>query len=204
MLESFSLLNETVDRFWLPVSSFVHKHSRLTPNQISFMGFVAGMVAAGAIGLGRIEIGIACMVISQFLDGLDGTIARKFGLQTALGEELEVVFDRSVECFMFLALAYAGKVTYTEAVLAFIAILLLTSLVKRSGVDLGFKRVVLYIGYFIGFPLAVELAFWVNLGGFVLSMLVIDYRVQKEDDRKAVEAREAAFDPLRTYEENSL
>jgi len=159
------------------------------------MGFVAGMLAASAIALDKIGIGIALMLTSQFLDGLDGTIARKFGLQTALGERLEVVFDRGVECFMFLALAYSGKVGYTEAVLAFIAILLLTSLVKRSGVDLGFKRVVLYIGYFIGFPLAVQLAFWVNLGGFVLSMLVIDYRVQKEDDRKALEAREAAIEP---------
>lgn len=193
MLESYSLLNETVDRFWSPVSSFVHKHFKVSPNQISFMGFVAGMLAAGAIALDEIGIGIALMVLSQFLDGLDGTIARKFGLQTPLGEHLEIVFDRGVECFMFLALAYSGKVGYTEAVLAFIAILLLTSLVKRSGVDLGFKRVVLYIGYFIGFPLAVELAFWVNLGGFVLSMLVIDYRVQREDDRKALEAREAAI-----------
>jgi phosphatidylglycerophosphate synthase len=172
---------------------FAHEKLGLTPNQISFMGFVAGMLAAGAIALDRIEIGMALMFISQFLDGLDGTIARKFGLQTALGEQLEVVFDRSVECFMFLALAFAGKVGYTEAVLAFVAILLLTSLVKRSGVDLGFKRVVLYIGYFIGFPLAVQLAFWVNLGGFVLSMLVIDYRVQREDDRKAIEARNEAL-----------
>jgi phosphatidylglycerophosphate synthase len=194
MLESFSLLNETIDRFWSPVSSFVHTRFKVSPNQISFMGFVAGMLGAGAIALDKMGLGIALMVLSQFLDGLDGTIARKFGLQTALGERLEIVFDRGVECFMFLALAYSGKVDYTEAVLAFIAILLLTSLVKRSGVDLGFKRVVLYIGCFIGFPLAVQLAFWVNLGGFVLSMLVIDYRVQKEDDRKAIEAR-AASDP---------
>jgi phosphatidylserine synthase len=143
------------------------------------------------------------MVLSQFLDGLDGTIARKFGLQTPLGEQLEIVCDRGVECFMFLALAYSGRVGYNEAVLAFIAILLLTSLVKRSGVDLGFKRVVLYIGYFIGFPLAVQLAFWVNLGGFVLSMLVIDYRVQKEDDRKAIEAREVAVDSSRSDPEPS-
>jgi hypothetical protein len=176
MLESYSLLNETVDRFWSPVSSFVHRRFKVSPNQISFMGFVAGMLAAGAIALDKIEIGIALMIVSQFLDGLDGTIARKFGLQTALGEQLEIVFDRGVECFM--------------------AILLLTSLVKRSGVDLGFKRVVLYIGYFIGFPLAVQLAFWVNLGGFVLSMLVIDYRVQKEDDRKATQAREANDDSV--------
>jgi hypothetical protein len=195
MLESYSLLNETVDRLWLPVSSFVHRQLKLTPNQISFMGFVAGMLAAGAIALDRIEIGMALMFISQFLDGLDGTIARKFGLQTVLGEQLEIIFDRSVECFMFLALAYAGRVSYTEAVLAFTAILLLTSLVKRSGVDLGFKRIVLYIGYVIGFPLAVQLAFWVNLGGFVLSMLVIDYRVQKETDREALEARDAVLDP---------
>jgi phosphatidylserine synthase len=203
MLESYSLLNETVDRFWSPVSSFVHRHLKVTPNQISFMGFVAGMLAAAAIALDRVEVGIALMFISQFLDGLDGTIARKFDLQTVLGEQLEVVFDRSVECFMFLALAYAGKVSYTEAILAFIAILLLTSLVKRSGVDLGFKRVVLYIGYLIGFPLAVQLAFWVNLGGFVLSMLVIDYRVQKEDDRKAVEAREAVLDPPQAHRAHS-
>ncbi len=188
MLESYSLLSETVDRFWLPVSSFVYRQFRLTPNQISFMGFVVGMLAAGFIALDMIEVGMALMLVSQFLDGLDGTIARKFGLQTRLGEHLEVVFDRGVELFMFLALAYVGKVTYAEALLAFTAIILLTSLVKRSGVDLGFKRIVLYFGYFFGFPLAVQLAFWVNLGGFVLSMLVVDYKVQQEDDRRAIEA----------------
>jgi phosphatidylglycerophosphate synthase len=203
MLESYSLLNKTVDRFWSPVSSFVHNRFKLTPNQISVMGFVAGIAAACALAMDRIGIGMALMVVSQFLDGLDGTIARKFGLQTPLGERLEIVFDRSVEGLMFLALAYAGKVSYAEAVLAFVAILLLTSLVKRSGIDLGFKRVVLYLGYFIGFELAVQLAFWVNLSGFVLSLIVIDYRVQKDDDRKALALREATIDPPGTHESHS-
>lgn len=189
MLESYSFLNQAVDRFWAPVYEFVHRRTRLTPNQISFLGFAVGMLATGFIALDMIMIGMVLMFVSQFLDGLDGTMARRFNLQTPLGENLEVVFDRGVEFFMFLALAYAGKVRYEEALLAFTAIMLLTSLVKRSGVDLGFKRVVLYLGYVIGFPLAVQLAFIVNLVGFVVSMLVIDYKAQKETDRIAIEVR---------------
>lgn len=189
MLESSSLFNQTVDRFWAPVSSFVHRRTGLTPNQISFLGFAVGMLATGFIALDMLVTGMVLMFVSQFLDGLDGTIARRFNLQTALGEHLEVVFDRGVELFMFLALAYAGKVSYEVALLAFTAIMLLTSLVKRSGVDFGFKRVVLYLGYVIGFPLAVQLAFVVNLVGFVVSMLVIDYKVQQETDRIAIAAR---------------
>ena len=189
MLESFSLPTRAIDRLWAPLCDFVYRRLKISPNQISVLSFILGVPSVVLIGLNEIEWGMFFMFLSQFFDGLDGSMARRFSLVTPFGRRFEVFSDRTIEFLMFFALAYAGKVTYLETAFAVTAILLVTSLVNRSGFDPGFKRISLYVGYVIGFSIAVQLVFIINLAGFVISLLMVDYKVQQETDRNAIEAR---------------
>ena len=102
---------------------FVHETLGLSPNQISTVGFVVGMLAAALVVAGFLVPGLIVLAVSQIIDGLDGGVARRYGLQSARGQMLEVIFDRLNELAIFLALALVGLVSFKMVGLAFIAIL---------------------------------------------------------------------------------
>ena len=181
----------------LPIR-FVHEALGLSPNQISTIGFIVGMFAAALVVAGFLLSGLVALAVSQIIDGLDGGVARRYNLQSERGQMLEVVFDRLNELAMFLALAYAGDVSYLMAILAFVAILLVTIVEPMSKFDPGFKRFMIYFGYLVtilfhisGFEIAMHVIFFANLIGFVLGTIVVDYRLQKEIDTQVIIRREA-------------
>jgi hypothetical protein len=86
------------------------------------------------------------------------------------------------------------------AVLAFVAILLVTVLEPISKFDPGFKRFMIYFGYLAsvlfavdGFQIAMHVIFLANLTGFVVGTILVDYRFQAEVDRQAILRREREF-----------
>jgi phosphatidylglycerophosphate synthase len=180
--------------------AFVHETIGLSPNQLSTIGFVVGIAAAGMVAFGALRAGLATMALSQIIDGLDGGVARRYGLQSARGQMLEVIYDRMNELTMVLALAAAGQVTVFMAILAFVAILLVTLIEPMSKFDPGFKRFMLYFGYVAtvlfgvhGFQIAMHVIFLANLAGFVIGTILVDYRFQAEIDRQAILRREREF-----------
>ncbi len=193
MSQFVSALTQKVDRLLNPIIEVLHLRLKLTPNQISVIGFLFGLIATGLILFNHVGLALVFLAISQVFDGLDGGVARRFNLESKTGERLDVYLDRSNEFFLFLALAYIGQVSYSVALLAFLAILLMTSLAERSKFDPGFKRISLYIGYFVGFELVLKAVFWVNLIGFVVSMLTIEYKDQQEKDRRALVLQETVY-----------
>ena len=175
----------------------IHETLGLSPNQISTLGLVVGIVAAIVVATGSLIAGLILLAVSQVIDGLDGGVARRYNLQSEKGQILEVVFDRLNELVIFLALAYIGQVTYFMAVLAFVAILLVTLVEPLSRFDPGFKRFIIYFGYLAtvlfsvrGFQIAMHVIFFANLAGFVVGTIMVDYRLQKEIDTQAVVRRE--------------
>jgi archaetidylinositol phosphate synthase len=172
---------------------FVHESLGLTPNQISVIGFVVGIVAAVTVAVGFVLPGLILLALSQIIDGLDGGVARRYNLQSERGQMLEVIFDRLNELAIFLALAYIGEVTYFISVLAFVAILLVTLIEPVSKFDPGFKRFMIYFGYLAGvifhirgFQLALNVVFFANLIGFTIGTIMVDYRYQQEIDTQAI------------------
>lgn len=180
----------------LPIR-FVHETLGLSPNQLSVIGLVAGMIAAALVAAGRLEAGLAALAFSQIVDGLDGGVARRYQLQSKQGERLEVIFDRLCELAFFLALAYVGLASLKMALLAFTAILLITWIEPKSKFDPGFKRFMMYFGYAAmvvfqvrGFEIALHVVFFANLLGFVIGTVLVDYRFQRKIDREAISRRE--------------
>ncbi len=177
---------------------FAHETLGLSPNQISTIGFIVGIVGAVLVAAGMLVSGLVVMAVSQIIDGLDGGVARMYKLQSDKGQMLEVVFDRLNELAMFLALVYAGYVTLFMAILAFVAILLVTIIEPMSKFDPGFKRFMIYFGYLAtvlfdvqGFQIAMHVIFLANLTGFVIGTVMVDYRLQAEIDRQAIVRRDS-------------
>jgi len=84
----------------------------MNPNHVSLIGFLLGLVSVGLVFLTYWQIGLLLMGISLLFDGIDGNIARMYELESETGEFLELIFDRSLEVLIFLALAFLFGIDY--------------------------------------------------------------------------------------------
>ena len=175
-------LRRIADRIARPLVRLLHEGLGLSPAQITWASFWASAAAAGAIAAGRVPLGLALMAAGQVLDGLDGAIARSYGLRSDEGHRLDTLLDRASESLIFLAFAVAGLVPTMQALLAIAAVLLLTTVCDRSGLDPGFKRFVLYFGVWVPWPTLFTIIFGVNLAAYVISLLIIDCQFQNRMD----------------------
>ncbi|OGC92464.1 hypothetical protein A2899_02450 [Candidatus Amesbacteria bacterium RIFCSPLOWO2_01_FULL_49_25] len=178
------MVNFEVGKIFFPAAKFLHKNLGLTPNQISLMSFGVGVTGAGLVWFGMVELALTFLAVSLVLDGLDGLVARAFGLESRRGEWLEVVLDRFSEGLWFGALVLGGFARWRWAALAMVAILLMTVLRDKTGFDPGFKRIVLFLGYGIGFDWVLKIIFGVNLLGFVANLVILDLDLQRRLDAK--------------------
>jgi phosphatidylglycerophosphate synthase len=182
MLESISAVEAVADRVVAPLAHLLHRGARLSPDQVSAASFGASVAAALAIGSNRLGLGLALMAVGQLLDGVDGAMARQFGLASPRGNQVDTAYDRASETAIFAGFAISGRAPMELVGLALVAILLLTTVAERSRVDLGVKRSALYFGHWATYPTLFTVIFSVNLVAYVVSLLRADIQFQRRMD----------------------
>ena len=81
---------------------------RLHPTAITFVALLPGLGAALAAARGAVVPAVALWLVNRALDGLDGTLARRSGRQSALGAYLDILCDVIVYAVIPLGIA-AGQ-----------------------------------------------------------------------------------------------
>ncbi len=183
MPERLGFLRKTLsDRLLRPLIRTLHLGLGLSPRQLSWASFAVNVPAAALIVAHQLVWGLALMALGQVLDGLDGGVAREFGLASPAGRDLDTRLDRAAETLIFAACAVAGLAPWRLVLVALVAIFLLTTVCERSGFDPGFKRVVLYFGLLVPYRWVFLAIFAVNLAGYVVGLLIMDCRFQVRMD----------------------
>ena len=182
MYEFAPVLGSALDRGIRPVLRFLHVTLGLSPDQVTWASFFASVASGIAFATGHVPLALVLMAVGQVFDGLDGGIARQYGLVSEAGHRLDTRLDRASEIAIFLGCAAGGLVSLRLAVLASVAVLLLTTIVDRSRLDPGVKRFALYFGMWLPYPLIFGVIFFANLAAYVIGLLVIDCRFQIKMD----------------------
>jgi archaetidylinositol phosphate synthase len=89
------------------VDPVAQRVSFVSPTQLTLVGCLVGIACGGAIALGWSGIGFALLLLTGYLDLLDGTVARFSGRTSPLGCVLDIVSDRVVEWAVILGLYFA-------------------------------------------------------------------------------------------------
>ena len=117
----------------------------LSPNQVSIISFVLGLISALLYVLGM-PIPAAIMVqASSIIDGVDGELARLLGLTSRVGAFLDAILDRFVDIAIIASLTYyvstlgiiEAKLLVVVSMLALSGDLLVSYIHARGEASLG-------------------------------------------------------------------
>jgi len=119
-------LRAAKDNFLFRIASFAHKH-RISPNIMTALGLCFGITTGVLFMYRQIPFAFAFGFLSVFCDVLDGTIARKFHLESSFGRVFDAISDRTCELAVVLG-ALAGGIIKPLGVIAIVGSTMLFSL----------------------------------------------------------------------------
>ena len=108
----------------------------LSPNQLSFIGFGLGVMAALAVALGWNAAAIGLWWLGRLFDGTDGIYARATDRATPFGAYLDIVLDMAAYSAMIVGFVVARP----DLSLQWLCVLLLYVLCITSALALGMQE----------------------------------------------------------------
>lgn len=109
----------------------------ITPNGVTLLSMLTGIAAGGAIAYAQPLIAFALLMISGWLDTLDGTLARLTGNTSPVGAMYDILADRVVECAVMLGLLFlAPEARGVWVALMFASVLLCVTSFLVAGIFL--------------------------------------------------------------------
>ncbi len=113
------------DRVLLPLA---RRLGGVNPNLISWMALLAAAIAGVAFylgGLGFLILALLLILLSAYLDALDGKVAKLFGKASARGDFIDHVFDRYADVFLIGGVAFSAAYAHLwVGTLALVGVLL--------------------------------------------------------------------------------
>jgi len=93
-------------KFSRPIAKFLAEHTRITPNQMSFLSFLVGLTSGICFYIGQ---GVAGGILAQacsILDGADGDLAVLTGKVSKFGGFFDSLLDRYADSAIILGLTF--------------------------------------------------------------------------------------------------
>ena len=105
-----------------PVSRFITRlliNTRITPNQITVLSFILGLGSAWSFFQGGYRMGLlgaGLLLMSIWVDGVDGEIARIKFMESAFGAKLDIYCDNIVHVAVFFCIGMGLFHTHGDAI----------------------------------------------------------------------------------------
>jgi len=127
-----------------PVAALLAKAPIITPNVITWFGFLVTLGAAGLIITGHLFTAGLVVLLAGFFDILDGALARRTNQATPFGALLDSTLDRLSEAVLLLSILVLNLLRdqmTIEALLVCLALIgsLLVSYIKARAEALGLE-----------------------------------------------------------------
>jgi phosphatidylglycerophosphate synthase len=98
-------IRRVVERITKPVAK-AFSRARISPNTITFIGFLISILAAYEFATGNSTLAGVFVLVTGFMDMLDGALARFNGNVTEFGGFFDSVLDRYSDAIMLLGIIY--------------------------------------------------------------------------------------------------
>lgn len=135
----------------------------VNPNYVTLNSLLSGVASGVLFALDYLIIGVVLLVLSGFLDLLDGEIAKSTGRTTETGDVFDHVADRIVDMCIFGGIALSSYVNTKIGLITAIVVLMISYLGTQSQAVLGER---LYKGTLGRFPRTASLTALAILGAF--------------------------------------
>lgn len=92
---------------WIAPVAQLFARSGLSPNALTLLGLVFGIIAALLFAFGDQLLAGVVLLVAGFFDIIDGAVARLLQKETAFGGVLDSVVDRYVDFLLYAGIIYA-------------------------------------------------------------------------------------------------
>jgi archaetidylinositol phosphate synthase len=154
-----SELKSSVSDLLSPITGYIVRRG-IKPNHLTLLGLITGLLAALLIATHNLLLGGIFLLLSGFLDILDGALARNQIMASEFGGFLDSVSDRYVDIAIFIALGLYG-VNWFYVVLALSGAMLVSytraraeKIIDKCDVGIaerGERLIIIFLGIIAGY-----------------------------------------------------